>query len=815
MVMLDGFFRDVAYAWRTLLRQRGFLIGAVATLALGVGTNTAMFGIVNAVLLAPLPYAQPGNLVSFNFSNRLKPTDRGPLSVADYQDTAPQLSTFASVAAYTDSPFTVSGDGEPEQVRGVWGTGALLTTLGVAPALGRTFVAADDAAGDDNQVVLSYELWQRRYRGSSDVLGRPILLNGRNSTVVGVMPRGFQFPLREATGMAGPVMLWIRHPSEPPTRRGPYYLWGVGRLGAGVSLDQAQAQLSTVAARIATAHPETNADWTLRAVPLKNAFVGSSRLTLYALFSATALVLLIAAANVSNLLLSRGTARRRELAIRVSQGAGPRHLLQQLLAEGALLAALGAVGGVLLAALALKVLVAIAPAEVPRLEFASIDAAVLAFNAVVAAVCAIGFGLLPARRATRMDAYDALRPSASSTATPDAGRLRRVLVGAEVALSFVVLVATGLLIGSLSRLQRVEPGVVQPEQVLSLQLDLPSKRYGEAPKLRAFYEQLLERSAALPGVISTGIGMSLPPNLQAITDNYLIEGQAPKTGNAEAAVPLLFVDAGYFTTLGIPQLRGRAFTASDGPDAPPVVIINAALAARHFPGQDPIGKRLKIGGPERPENRWLEIVGVVGNVRYNGVDKAAEPALYAPFRQNEWLGTYLLLRTHGDPNALIGPVRQMIGGLDGELAVTDIRTMRERFDAAVGAPRFRSLLFTAFGVLGLLLAAIGLYAVTATIVAERTREIGVRMALGARARTVVRGIVAGSLRTAAAGLVVGAIAALLITRLLRGLLFELSPLDPPTYAAAAALLLGTSLLAAWLPARRAALANPMRALQGE
>ncbi|HEX3124712.1 MAG TPA: ABC transporter permease, partial [Rhodanobacteraceae bacterium] len=594
--MLDGFFRDVGYAWRALLRQRGFLIGAVATLALGIGTNTAMFGIVNAVLLAPLPYAQPGSLVSFNFSNWLNPTDRGPLSVADYQDTAPQLSTFASVAAYTDSPFTLSGDGEPEQVRGVWGTGALLTTLGVAPALGRTFVAADDAAGDDNQVVLSYELWQRRYRGSTEVLGHPIMLNGRSSTVVGVMPRGFQFPLREATGMAGPVMLWIRHPSEPPTRRGPYYLWGVGRLGPGVALAQAQAQLSTVAARIAGAHPETNADWTLKAVPLKDAFVGNSRLTLYALFSATGLVLLIAAANVSNLLLSRGTARRRELAIRVSQGAGPRHLLQQLLAEGALLAALGAVGGMLLAAVALKVLVAIAPAEVPRLEFASLDATVLAFNAVAAAVCAIGFGLLPARRATRMDAYDALRPSASSTATPDAGRLRRVLVGAEVALSFVVLVATGLLIGSLSRLQRVEPGVVQPEQVLSLQLDLPSKRYGEAPKLRTFYEQLLERSAALPGVISTGIGMSLPPNLQAISDNYLIEGQAPKTGNAEAAVPLLFVDAGYFTTLGIPQLRGRAFTTSDGPDAPPVVIINAALAARHFPGQDPIGKRLKIGG---------------------------------------------------------------------------------------------------------------------------------------------------------------------------------------------------------------------------
>jgi predicted permease len=553
----------------------------------------------------------------------------------------------------------------------------------------------------------------------------------------------------------------------------------------------------------------------LTALPLKDAFVGSSRLTLYALFVATALILLIAAANVSNLLLSRGTARRRELAIRVAQGAGPRHLLRQLLAEGALLAALGAVSGVLLAAVALKVLVAIAPADVPRLEFASIDGVVLAFNTVVAALCAIGFGLLPARRATRMDAYDALRPSVTSTATRDAGRVRRMLVGAEVALSFVVLVATGLLIGSLNRLQHVEPGVVQPEQVLSLQLDLPTVRYGDARKLHAFYEQVLERSAALPGVVSTGIGMSLPPNLETISDSYLVEGQTPNNGTAEPAVPLLFVDAGYFTTLGMPLLRGRAFTAGDAPDAPGVAIINAALAARHFKGQDPIGKRLKIGGAERPKNHWLEIVGVVGDVHYGGVEKAAEPALYMSFRQNEWLSTYLLLRTRGDPNGLVAPVRQMIGALDGELAVTDIRTMRERFDAAIGAPRFRSLLFTAFGVLGLVLAAIGLYAVTATIVAERTREIGVRMALGARTRTVVGSIVGDAMRTAAAGLAVGAIAALVVTRLLRGLLFELSPLDPLAYIAAAAILLGTSLIAAWLPARRAALVDPMRALQEE
>jgi putative ABC transport system permease protein len=479
------------------------------------------------------------------------------------------------------------------------------------------------------------------------------------------------------------------------------------------------------------------------------------------------------------------------------------------------LAALGAIGGALLAAVALRVLVAFEPASVPRLELASIDGWVLAFNAVVAALCAIGFGLLPARRAARADAYGALRPGASSTATPEAGRVRRVLVAAEVALSFVVLVATGLLVSSLYKLQGVEPGVVQPEQVLTVQVDLPGRRYDDATQVNAFYEQMLERTAALPGVVSSGMGMSLPPNRLQITDNFTLEGEEPKPGTAETAVPLVFVDAGYFTTLGIPLVRGRTFARSDAPGAPLVAIVNAAFAARYFAGTDPIGKRIKTGGIERPENPWMEIVGVVGDVHYDGVHQAAAPAYYLPFRQNQWSDTYLVLRTRGDPNGLIEPARQIIRQLDPELAITDVRTLRERFDLAIGAPRFRSVLFAAFGVLGLVLAAVGLYAVTATIVAERTREIGVRMVLGASAREVVGGVVGGALRNAGLGLVVGAVVAGLAMRLLQSLLFELSPLDPATYAAAAAVLLGTCALAAWVPARRAALADPMRALRSE
>jgi predicted permease len=814
--MLEGPLRDVSHGWRALRRRPGFLIGAVGTLALGIGANTAMFGVVDAVLLAPLPYPKPNELVSFEFQGRKNPEERSVFSVADWQDAAPQLSAFRYAAAYTDSQFTISGEGgEPEQVRGVWGTSDLLPTIGVSPAMGRWFTTADDKTEGDRQVVLSYEYFERRFGGNADVIGRSIAVNGRHSTVVGVMPRGFQFPIREAVGSPGSIAFWIRHPSDPATRRGPYYLHGVGRLAEKTSLAQAQAQLSTIGAQIAAAHPESNAELTFGAKPLKDVFVGSSRLTMYALFVATGLILLIAAANVSNLLLARGAARQRELAIRVAQGASPKHILQQLLAEGAVLAALGAIGGALLAAIALRVLVAIGPTDVPRLSFASVDARVLAFNAVVAALCAVGFGLLPARRATRMDAYDALRSSACSTAPPEAGRMRRLLVAAEVALSFVVLVATGLLVNSLYNLQSVKPGVVRPEQVLSLQVDLPTRRYGDGPTINAFYDAMVERAAALPGVVSAGSGMSLPPNRLSITDNFTIEGEEPKTGNFENAVPLVFVDETYFATLGVPVLRGRAFTKADAPGTPGVAIVNAEFAARHFPNTDPIGRRFRTGGAERPDNPYMTIVGVVGNLHYSGVERAADPAFFLPFSQNQWNDNYLVLRTRGDPYALIEPVRQMIRQIDPELAITDVRTMQERFDLAIGAPRFRSVLFAAFGVLGLILAGVGLYAVTSTIVSERTREIGVRMVLGASAGKVVAGVLGGALRNAALGLVVGAIAAGLAMHLLQKLLFGLSPLDPATYAAAAAVLLGTCALAAWLPARRAALADPMRALRDE
>jgi putative ABC transport system permease protein len=813
--MLDGLWRDLAFAWRALLRRPGYFIAAVTTLALGIGANTAMFGVVNAVLLAPLPYADPQQLIAFHFEHRDQPGERSTLSVADWQDIAPQLTSLAPAAVYTDNQLTLTGDGEAEQIRGIYGSGGLLQVLGVAPLLGRTFVTDDDVAGNPSEVVLSYGFWQRRYGGARDVIGKTMVLNGTPRPIVGVMPPEFEFPLREASGLSGDVALWIRHPATPATRRGPYYLYGIGRLAPSVSAEQAQAQLSAIADSLARAHPAHNAGITLASRPLKDQFVGSSRATLYALFVATGLVLLIAVVNVSNLLLSRGASRRREIAVRTAQGASSGHLLRQLLAEGVLLAGMGVAIGAVLGGLALSVLIGVAPVEVPRLALASIDGTVLAFNAIIATACAIGFGLVPARQAMHMDTFGALRPSASSTATPESSRLRRGLVGVEVALCFIVLVATGLLLRSLDKLQHVERGVTAPEQILTVGLDLATARYDDPIATVAFYEQLIERSAALPGVLAAGIGTSLPPNQLTITDSFQVEGQTPRGDVGEPAVPILFVDRGYFETLGVPLMRGRHFEPSDRVGAPPVVVINEAFAARYFPGRDPIGSRIKTGGPERPDNVWMEIVGVVGNVRYSGSHAPIEPAYYVPFRQADWRGAYLLLRAGSDPNTLLAPLRSVVAELDPELAIFGARTMQQRFDDAVGAPRFRSLLFTAFGALGLLLAAVGLYAVTATIVAERTREIGLRRALGATTANVVVRVVGGAMRPTLWGLALGLAGALLATRLLAGLLFELSTLDPATYAAAAALLLGTALLAAWIPAHRAAQADPLAALRDE
>jgi predicted permease len=811
--MWNELSRDFVSAWRSLRQRKAFLFAAVATLAIGIGANTGMFGVVNAVLLAPLPYAESQRLVAFHFTDRHSPGERSPLSLADWQDMAPQLGTLESAAVYTDDKVTLSGGGDPEQIRAVYGSGGLLHTLGVAPLIGRTFVAADDIPGNPGEVVLAHDFWQRRYGGRDDAIGRTIVINGNPRPIVGVMPGGFEFPLREASGLPGPVALWIRHSAAPAARRGPYYLYGVGRVAPDSSHEQAQAQLSVIADSLSREHPAHNANVTIALRPLKDQFVGSSRSTLYALLAATSLVLLIAAVNVSNLLLSRSTQRQRELAVRVSQGASTRHLLRQLLAEGLILATLGALCGTWIGAGVLRFFTQNLATELPRLAATSIDGTVLAFNAIIAAACAIGFGLLPARRATRMDIYEALRPSVLSTSAPAGAGARKMLVGVEVAICFVVLAATGLLLRSLDKLESVERGVVAPERVLTVGLDLGPARYDDAKNTVAFYERLLERSAALPGVLSAGIGTSLPPNQLTITDSFEVEGR--KLPVEEPPAPLLFVDRGYFDALGIPLTRGRHFSPGDRAGAPPVVVINEAFAARYLPSQDPIGRRLKIGGPERPENGWMEIVGVVGDVHYNGSQAPLTPAYYVPFRQSNWRGGYLIARTTGDPYALLAPLRRVVAEIDPELPVFAARTMQERFDDAIGAPRFRSTLFAAFGALGLVLGAIGLYAVTATTVVERTREIGVRMALGAEPRALVGEVVRGAMRAVVGGLAAGIFAAVLVTQLLRSLLFEVHPLDLRTFLTTGATLLVVSLAAAWLPARRAAHVDPIRTLRAE
>ena len=811
--MVDSLIRDLRHAFRSLLARPAFLLAAAGTLALGVGANTAMFSVVRAVLLEPLPFSGSERLVAFHFRDRAGGDDRQPLSVADFQDVHGQVRGLEHVSAYTDSYFTLTGDGGAEQVRGVWVTGGLFPALGVEPLLGRTFLPADDVPEGPIDVVLGHELWQRRFGGDPGVIGRGMTIEGESWTIVGVMPPGFEFPLRETGGLPGRPQLWVRHPSDPPDRRGPYYLYGLASLPADGSLGRARGELATVAARIAHDHPKTNAGWTLAAKPLKEAVVGPAQPTILALFAATGLVLLIATANVSNLLLLRGASRAHEMAIRVAQGASPRRLLQQLLVESLVLAGFGSILGAVVAYGGLQALPALAPADLPRLDQVELDGGVFAFIAALAALSALAFGALPARQGLRVDPYLALRERAVGSAAPGRLSARGVLIAAEVALCFVVLVSTGLIVNSLLRLERVETGVAAPGRVLSAQIGLPSARYGENEEVHGFYRRLQERLETLPGVESAGLGISLPPAELSITDTFEVEGKPPAAPEDIPALPLVFANGGYFRTLGIPLERGRLFDDRDRADSPPVVIVNAAFAERYLPGEDPFGRRIKIGGPERPDNQWMEIVGVVGDVPYDGLDEPPAPAYYIPFSQSGWRSTFLLARAAGDPDALAPALRGVVAELDPELAVTDVRTLDRRIAESLGAPRFRSRLFLSFCLLALVLAAIGIYAVTASSVVERTREIGVRIALGARKRRVVGEVVRRAMRPALAGLAIGVVAALALTETLRGLLYGLGPTDPATFILAAAVLLAAAFLAAWLPARKAAEADPAVALQ--
>jgi len=807
---LETLWTDVRYGLRILRKNLGFTAAAVITLGLGIGANTAIFSVVNGVLLRPLPYRDADRLVVVSLHNQ-KTQEVFPLCDADFLDWRSQNRVFSHVAAFSGEIFNVTGAGRPEQMRGEAVTSDFFSTLGVMPVLGRTFLPGEDGPGAPPVAVLSYSLWESRYGSDPGVIGQPVVLNGVSTTVVGVMPPRF---------LASPeTQLWANLAIKPPTSRGPYYLTGEARLKPGMTIEQARAELSAIARRMEEQNPLTNAKMGFQVTPLEEAIVGNVRPALLVLFGAVAFVLLIATANVANLVLARAAVREKEVAIRTALGASRGRLIGQLLTESVLLAAVGGLFGLLLARWGVKLLLELAPDNLPRLEQISIDGRVLGFTCLISLLSGILFGLAPAVQSGRSDVNRALKEGGRNAAGGQGrGRVRNVLVVAEIALSLVLLVGGSLMLKSFLLLQAVSPGV-NPRNTLTMLINLPQRQYHDDAQVISFYENLLERVQTQSGIESAGVGMSLPPNLLTVTDYFTVEGQpAVSERSMLGLADLVFASPGYFRALGVPLLKGRYFTTADRAGAAKVAIVNQTLAHRYWPNENPVGKRLKTGGPERPNNPWMEVVGVVGDIKYSGLDATPEMVLYEPYTQSAWSSMYLVVRTSSNlnnPATLASAVQNAVWSLDKDLPVAHVRTMEQLLSESVAQPRFHTVLLEVFALVALTLAAVGIYGVLAYSVSQRRNEIGIRMALGAKPGDVLWLVVGQGALLTLIGVAIGVTGALALTRFLSTLLYEVRATDPATFVLVALLLAFVALLACYIPARRAMRVDPMKALRYE
>ncbi|MCI0356823.1 MAG: ABC transporter permease [Acidobacteria bacterium] len=806
---METLWQDIRYGARQLLRSPGFTAVAVLTLALGIGANTAIFSVVNAVLLQPLPYHEPEELVVVWTRPQNQPQTRNPASLPDFRDWESQNRVFEGMAAYAYNRFAVSGPEGADYRRGIFATSNLLSLLGVDPVVGRPLTLADDR---EYVVLLSHRFWQERYAGDPTVIGRRLSLNSEPYIIIGVMPPNFRFPTPDVDlwlsfasvyAVSGNATIgnWIQDRSLHGYRV-------VARLRPDVGVEQAQAELQAVAQHLAEQYPDSNAGLGVALVPLHTQVVGGVQQALLVLLGAVGFVLLIACVNVANMLLARSSVREREFAVRRALGANTSRLVRQLLSESTLLAILGGSLGLFLAVWGVDLLVGLAPAEVPRLESVAVDGWVLGFMLVTSLVAGVLVGLAPGWRTHSADLNQSLR-AGDRGATGHARRriVRSLLVLSELALAVVLLAGAGLMLRSLGRLLAVDPGF-RPDRLLTLSVALTVNRYQQAEQQVAFFEELLARIQSLPGVESAGACNSLPPNMIQRGSSFTIEGQPMAPGESPSAL-FLPITPDYLSALGVKLLEGRFFSESDTAAAPAVVLINQTLVQDYFREQSPLGKRIQLDG------RLRTIVGVVGDVKYQGLHAPAGPQIYVPFTQSPFPGMYIAIRTRTDPDALSGSVREVIAALDPEVAPTRVRTMDEVIRQSVAEPRFRSLLLLGFSGLALALAAVGIYGVISYTASQRTHEMGVRLALGALPGDIVRLVVKEGMRLAAAGIGLGLSGAFALTRFLGSLLFEVTPTDPATLVGVAILLAAVALAACWIPARRAARVDPMVALRYE
>ncbi len=803
---MSTLWQDARYGLRMLWKSPGFTLVAVLALALGIGANTAIFSVVNAVLLRPLAYPESERLVWLEGVNPAQGITDSNMSVPDFADWQDQRQVFEQLAGFvTGGSLLTSGD-ETERVRGTSVTANFFPMLRTNAVKGRALQAEDAQKGRDDVAVLSYGLWQRRFGADPRIVGNKVAVGGTSMTVVGVMPPGFDYPAQ--------TEMWFPFTLDPAAeRRDNRYMEVVARLKPGVTLTQAQAQLDTINARLAQTYRETNTGWSVRVTNLRERMVGELRPALLVLLGAVAFVLLIACANVANLLLARATARQREIAVRTALGARRLRIVRQLLTESVLLSLIGGALGLLLSVWLTDVLVAISPANTPRFDEIHPDARVFAFTLGITVVTGLLFGLAPALQASRPDLNEALKEGGRSGAEGSRrNRLRSLLMVSEIALSFMLLAGAGLLIKSFVRLRDVSPGF-NAANVLTVRVALPAARFTDKAQKAEMLRQLTERVSHLPGVQTAGAVLSLPLGGDTfnVGRSFIREGR-PLTPEESANAGYLVATPGYFRTLQIPLIAGRSFTDQDTEQAPKVIIINETLARQHWPGESPIGKRLTVW---RDEKFAREIVGVVGDTKAT-LDTQAGAQMYVPYAQDAgWGSMTLAVRTTVEPSSLAAALRGEIRALDKSVPVYNVKTLNEVVAVSVAPQRTTMLLLSAFAAIALLLALIGIYGVTAYYVTQRTHEIGIRLALGATARDVLQLIIGQGIRLTLFGVGLGLAGAFALTRLMKSLLFEVQATDPLSFSLIALLLTLVAFLACWLPARRATKVDPLVALRYE
>ncbi|HYO98620.1 MAG TPA: ABC transporter permease [Pyrinomonadaceae bacterium] len=807
--------QDLRYGFRMLLKSPAYTFVAVLALALGIGANSAIFSVVNAVLLRPLPFTEPERLVILWEKSETQDTSVAYPNFLDWRD---ENKTFEQITAYRRDSFNLTGAGEPERLAGRLVTGNFFATLGVRPFAGRDFVAGDDQPSSAPTVMLGHGFWQRRFGGDLSVINRQLTLNDKSYTVVGITPADFRFG--SDTDIYVPIGLSVAEVPFYKERGSHPGLWVAARLKPGATIEQARAELDTIMARLGQQYPETNKGRRVHIESLYENTVREVRPALLVLLGAVAFVLLIACANVANLLLARSAARQKEIAIRTALGAGRWRIMRQLLTESLLLAVMGGLVGLLLALWGTDLLIAAAPDDVPRLADARVDLRVLGFTLGVAVLTGLVFGLAPAVQASKTDLNESLKETERGS-TGSRQNLRGALVVAEVALALVLLIGAGLMVKSLWQLQQVETGF-DPNRVLALQLSLKGDK-AEPAKVQNFLAQVEGRVKSLPGVEAVAFTNGLP-FAGAAEQSFGIAGQPPDASGDTSPYPAVryTTSPGYLQALGIKLRRGRYFTPHDRADSTPVVVIDETLAQKYFPNQDPLGQRLQFGQPGAPP---YEIVGVVGHVKHYGLDGEVpvEPQFYLALDQvspqsmsNVAGGISVVVRTRGEePQQLAGAVRAQLLAIAPDQPVFGVRTMKEIVGDSIGSRRFSMVLLLAFASVALVLAAVGIYGVMAYSVTQRTHEIGIRMALGAQADDVLRMVLRQGLLLILTGIAAGLFAAFALTRVLAGLLYGVSATDPLTFACISLLLVLVALVACYLPARRATKVDPMVALRYE